>query len=151
MPDKNNDLDLLMKNLRKGLKIYTTSDLNEAIVFALNQKHDKNSEVKFIKQQVCQEYSISERTLIYSSRRGSVKDARKICCWLLHYDLGLSQRYISVRILGRKTHNRISESIRTFKNLNEKVKSDVELKCKYEAIQKKLIEFINNKQKTECA
>lgn len=150
MPEKNNDLDLLLKNIRKGLKIYTAKELNEAIIAALNQKHDKNSEIKFIKQQVAKEYSISERSLIHSSGRGTIKDARKICCWLLHYDLGLSHRHIAFRILGYKHHNRISLSIREFKTLNEKVKIDSELKTRYEGLQKQLIEFINTKPEAQC-
>jgi chromosomal replication initiation ATPase DnaA len=151
MSDTKTDLDLFLKNLRMGLKIYTATELNEAIIMALNQKHDKNSEIKFIKTQVCKEYSISERALVQSSARGAIKDARRIYCWLLHYDLRLSYRHISFRILGYKYHNRISESIKEFKTLNDKIKRDSELKRKYTDLQKQLIEFINNKQKIECA
>ncbi len=145
MPEKNKELNHFLNNVKKGLKLYSVKELNKALTEVLNRKHDKNPEIQFIKQQVAYDYEISERVLIFSSGRGKIKEARKICSWLLHYDLGIPQRHIAQRIFGYKAHNLICVSIREFRTLSDKIKVDLELKERYIALQKKLIEFISSR------
>lgn len=152
MSSKKNELDLILKNLRKGLVICTAKELNSAILMTISNKinnRDKNPEINFVLAEVAKEYSISERTLFRSSGRGLIKEARKICAWLLHYDLKLSQRHIAIRILECKYHNQISSSIREFKSLKDTIKTDRECKQKYESLQLRLAEFINNAREHE--
>lgn len=147
MSDKtgNNDLEKLLRNIQEGLKRYTLEELNEAMVTVLNNKHDKHEETNFVLDKVCEMYSISRRTLVYSVARGQIKVARRLASCLLYYNVGLSHRFIAARVFFCKYHNGISSGIRAFENLNDKVKADREFKGRYEQVQHQLLEFLNKK------
>jgi chromosomal replication initiation ATPase DnaA len=138
------NVDLLFKNLHKGLQVYSAQELNEAIVGLILKKTTKGEETDFILDQVCETYKITKRTL-FTGKIHKVFEARKLASCLLHYELGLSIRRISV-ILKQKAHNKCGEATRYYKTINKRVKVDREFEEKYRNIQINLITSMNKKE-----
>ncbi|MES2287596.1 MAG: hypothetical protein V4547_18015 [Bacteroidota bacterium] len=140
----NENVDLLFKNLHKGLQVYTAKELNEAIIALILKKTNKGEETEFILEQVCDTYRITKRTL-FTGKIHKVFEARKLASCLLHYELGISLRRIAV-ILKQKAHNKCGEATRYYKTINKNVKVDREFDEKYRSVQIKLIQSMNEKQ-----
>lgn len=136
------DFTELFKNIEQGLKVYSVQELNDALKCELRKREDKLEKTYFVLDEVCALYGITRRTLQYSQKRGLIKEARKLAACVLHYNLGLGQRHIAIRIFSQKYHNSISTSLREFKGLNDQFKADREFKEKYEGIQRKLLLFL---------
>jgi len=144
---QNKEFVSLLDNLERCLKTYSVKELNEALVTFFTNKQDNSLEINFILEQVASEYSISKRTLIRSTARGSVQEAREVAYCLLHLNLGLTLRYISLRIFFKNSHTSITRAVEKCRNLSPSSKQDKDFKTIYEKIQKKLTEFIiENKQ-----
>lgn len=140
------DLESLLKNIQEGLKVYSVKELNAAIIECLNKKHDKREEVEFVLNTIALDYSISRKILIHSTARGRIQEARQLAYCILHFNLGLPMRYIATRIFS-KWHNSVAIAIKQYKNLNVSIKHEREFKEKYEAIQKRLIDYITQQKK----
>lgn len=138
-------LELLFKNLQKGLKAYSPEELTEAITEVLKKKTDRNPEKDFIVSRVCEQYNITPRALIFGIGH-NVYEARKLTACLLHYELGLSLRHIAISVFQQKSHYRVGEATRYFKTINPSVKTDRMFRDKYQNVQLKLIQFMNEKQ-----
>ena len=140
------ELAVLFKNIHKGLKTYSVKELNKAIVEYLNKKPDitNKEDIDFVLLLVCEEYNVTKRILINSTGRGKIQQAREIAYCLLHFDLGLTLRYIAKRIFF-KWHNTVAISCRHLKNVNVNLKPEKEFKDKYDFLQKKLFEYLTKK------
>jgi len=95
---ENKDFENLLKNIQEGLKIYSVKELNEAIIKALNKKHDKTLEIDYVLTLVATKYGISIKTLKQKNARGKILEAKQISYCLLNQNLGLSIRYIAEKI-----------------------------------------------------
>ncbi len=95
---ENKDFENLLKNIQEGLKVYSIKELNEAIIKALNKKHDKTLEIDYVLTLVATKYGISIKTLKQKNARGNILEAKQICYCLLNQNLGLSIRYIAEKI-----------------------------------------------------
>lgn len=95
---ENKDFENLLKNIQEGLKLYSVKELNEAILKALNKKHDKTLEIDYVLTLVCNKYGITVKSLKQKNARGSILEAKQICYCLLNQNLGLSIRYIAEKI-----------------------------------------------------
>jgi len=144
---ENDQLQSLLKNLQEAFKSYTVQEINAAILDFLNKKGDKNEEISFVLNNIAGEYGITKRTLLNSGCRGKISQAKNIAYCVLHYNLGLPIRHISVRVFSRSEGNHLSvfKATKYFRSLNTDVKVDREFKDIYERIVKKLNEFIKTK------
>ena len=85
----NTQIETLLKNIQQGLKKYSVSELNDAIVNALSSKHDKSEEIKYVIAIVCNHFNVSEYSLINIKKRGKIQDAKQIAYCLLYCNLRL--------------------------------------------------------------
>ena len=134
----NVEIKKLLKNIQDGLKLYSLQELNEAIVNSLNTKHDKTTEIEYVLNLVCNEFSITKAAIKSVNIRGTLQDAKQIAYCLLHFNLGLSIRHISERVFFN-SHTSVANGIMKLKNANILLKQDKEFVDKYNALQQKLI------------
>lgn len=139
------DIEGLLKNIQEGLKKYTIKELNQAIVEFLNKKDDKTQEINYILEIVSQEFNISIRLLKQKNGRGDISEAKQVAYCLLHFNLGLSSRYIAERVFITQWHSVVHKAIVRFKSINLSLKPDREFMEKYEALNKKFIENFTSK------
>ena len=99
MPDKK-DIEQLLKNIQEGLKKFTVKELNDAIISFLNKKDDKSLEIDYVLQIVSEEFNTSVRILKKQNIRGILQEAKQISYCILHFNLGLSTRYIADKVFG---------------------------------------------------
>lgn len=142
---ENKDIEILLKNIQEGLKVYTLKELNNALAEVLNKTHDKKDEIEFVLNSVMQHYNISYRILKQSHTRGVKQEYKQMAYCLLYFNLGLPIRYISSRIFLNWPTS-VLTGIKKYKNLNPELKQDKKFLETYETLQKKLIKFITDKQ-----
>lgn len=135
-----NDLAICFSNIGKALKTYSVAEFNTAVIEVLkSQETDlKKAEVNKVLDIVAEQFSISKRTLIKSSGRGTIQTAKFQAYLLLHFDLGLNTRYIAERVFD-KWQNSIMCAIRYYKSLNTEIPEDREFLEVYTLLQKKII------------
>jgi len=138
MPEKK-EIELLLKNIQEGLKKYSVKELNDAIITFLNKKEDKSQEIDYVFQIVCEEYQTNIRTLKKNNIRGILQEAKQIVYCILHFNLGLSTRYIAEKIFSN-WHTSVHTGIRRYKGSNINLKQDREFLQKYELLSTKFIE-----------
>lgn len=140
----NKEIESLLKNIQEGLKKYTVQELNTAIVSFLNSKHDKTQEIDFVLKIVCDEFQISKKILKSSKNaRGVLQEAKQIAYCLLHFNIGLSIRYISDRIFFNG-HTSVFIGVQKFKNADHEHKADKVFIETYNKLQTKLIENLTH-------
>ena len=132
------EVESLLKNIQRGLKLYSVQDLNRAIVTFLNKKNDKTADIDKVMGIVCKEYSITKESLKSKNARGNLQEAKQICYCLLHFNLGLSIRHISEKIFFNWPTS-VSIGVKKYKNADVKHKQDKKFIEKYEKLQKQLI------------
>lgn len=137
MPEKK-DIEQLLKNIQEGLKKYTVKELNDAIISFLNKKDDKSKEIDYVLSLVCEEFNTNLRTLT-GNVRGILQEGKQIAYCVLHFNLGLSTRYIADKIFNN-WHTSVHIGIKRFKNCNMQIKQDREFMERYELITKKFFE-----------
>lgn len=145
----NKEIVTLLKNIQEGLKHYTPEELNDALVKVLSEKHDKAPEIDFILSSVASKYDISRRTLLKSSARGEIQQARTLAYCLLHINLGLSIRHIAQKIFVKKYHNSVAVAIKYYRNCDQKIPSERDFLQKYEALKIDLIRFIQDQNNNQ--
>lgn len=138
--DDKKEVESLLKNIQEGLKNYSVKELNEAIISFLNKKDDKTEEIDTVFSIVCEEYKTTSRALKKNNIRGELIEAKQIIYCVLHFNLGLSTRYIADRVFFN-WHGSVFQGIKKFKNCDLNIKQDREFVQKYEKISSK---FINN-------
>ena len=136
----NKEIVALLNNIQEGLKHYTPDELNKILVKELSKKHDKAPEIEFVLNSVCKKFTISRRTLIKSSSRGEIQQARALAYCLLNLNLGLSIRHIATKIFN-KWANSVAIAIKYYRNCDTKIPSEKRFLQKYEELQKQLIQF----------
>lgn len=129
---------LSIKKRLKGVKKNINSmevDINKTL--SLNNYKKKEAKKTVHKLAVMLGYTYKE---ILSKKSGShgLSTSKKIAYQLLHFELGLSIRFISSNVFGYKYHNAVGKSIREFKKLNDKLKADREHLEKYEYLKNKI-------------
>ena len=145
----NNKLELesLLSNIQEGLKKFTIKELNEAIISFLNKKSDKSLEINYVMQIVSDEYQITLQTLKSKNARGNLQEAKQIAYCLLHFNLGLSFRYISNRVFFNN-HNSVAIGAKRLEKADPHHIVDKNFIEKYKTLEGKLISnFINLRKK----
>ncbi len=140
MSDKK-EVENLLRNIQKGLKLYPVKDLNEAIITFLNKKNDKSIEIERVMVLVCKEYGISKSSLKSKNARGTLQEAKQITYCLLHFVLGLSIRFIATKIFFNWPTS-VSIGIKKYKDGDINHKQDKKFIDKYLHLQSKLVEEI---------
>lgn len=146
MPEKK-DIELLLKNIQEGLKKYTVKELNDAIITFLSKKGDKFEEINYVLQLVIDEFNITMHTLKKSNARGSITEAKQIAYCMLHFNIGLSTRYIATRIFNN-WHTSVHTGILKLKKSDINHKQDKEFIDKYQLLSNRFIEHFT-KEKTK--
>lgn len=139
--DNNREIENLLKNIQEGLKKFSVKELNSAIIKILNKKEDKTREIDYVLNAVCNEYSISRSTLKNKNVRGTLQEAKQITYCLLHFNLGLSIRYIANRVFDNWPTS-VSIGIQRYKKADITHKEDKKFVDKYVKLEKKLINKI---------
>jgi hypothetical protein len=134
------DIETLLKNIQEGLRNYSVKELNDAIISFLNKKDDKSAEIDFVFQIVCEEYSTSSRILKKNNVRGVLHEAKQIIYCILHFNLGLSIRYIAERVFNNKWHNSVHMGIKRYRDCDPALKQDRIFAEKYQLLSGKFIE-----------
>ena len=132
------EVESLLKNIQKGLRLYSVQDLNQAIVKFLNTKNDKSVDINKVMIMVCKEYNITKTSLHSKNARGNLQEAKQICYCLLHFNLGLSIRHISEKIFFNWPTS-VSIGIKKLKTADVKHKQDKKFIERYEKLQNQLI------------
>jgi hypothetical protein len=145
---ENKEIELLLKNLQNGLKRHSVSELNDAISIAINNKDDIKSDIDFILSLVAKDYGITIKAIKRNYARGKATDAKQIAYCLLHFNLGLSIRYIAKNVFHNWATS-VFTGIKRFKNSDVKVKNDAEFIDRYKRLQEKVIKYLENKTKTK--
>jgi hypothetical protein len=147
MPEKK-EIELLLKNIQEGLKKYSVKELNEAIISFLNKKEDKSKEIDYVFQIVCEEYNTNTRTLKKNNIRGVLQEGKQIIYCILHFNLGLSTRYIAEKVFSN-WHTSVHTGIRRFKSSDINLKQDREFLQKYHLLSTKFIENFSKEKSIE--
>ena len=142
------DIESLLKNIQEGLKHYSVKELNDAIISFLNKKDDKSHEIDYVFQLVCEEYKTSARILRKSNIRGTLHEAKQLIYCILHYNLGLSTRYIADKIFNN-WHNSVHMGIKRYKNYDPAIKQDRIFMEKYQSLSRKFIENFTKEKNIE--
>jgi len=146
MSDKH-EIENLLKNIQEGLKNYSVKELNEAIISFLNKKDDKTEEIDHVFSIVCEEYQTSPRVLKKNNVRGILHEAKQVIYCILHFNLGLSTRFIAERVFGN-WHNSVHTGIKKYKEANPDIKGDRIFLEKYQLLSGKFIQTFT-KEKIE--
>jgi chromosomal replication initiation ATPase DnaA len=146
MSDKT-EIENLLKNIQEGLKNYSVKELNEAIIDFINKKDDKTEEIDYVFQIVCDEYKTSPRILKKNNVRGVLHEAKQIIYCILHFNLGLSTRFIADRVFNN-WHNSVHSGIKKYKLCDPAIKQDRIFLEKYSLLSAKFIETFT-KEKIE--
>ncbi len=141
---RSKEFEELLENIQQCLKKYSVQELNQALVTFFAKKQDNADEIDFVLQTVANEYSISKRTLIHSSARGNVQEAKEQAYCILHLNLGITLRHISKRIFLQRNHQGVSKVIQEFKNKSTEVKWGKSFIPRNEKIQKQLAEYLTS-------
>jgi chromosomal replication initiation ATPase DnaA len=141
----NKDLEQLLKNIQDSLKVYSIKELNQAIIVALNEKHDKTIEINYILDIVSSHYKISIKQLKGRYGKGRIADAKQIAYCLLYFNLGIPIRQIAMKIFFNWPTS-VTIGIKRLKNADIKVKSDKEFKDTYQLLTEKLIKVISQEK-----
>jgi chromosomal replication initiation ATPase DnaA len=142
----NQDIETLLKNIQQGLKKYSVNELNDAIVKALTDNHDKSEEIKYVMTIVCNEFKVSEYALKNMKKRGSLQEAKQIAYCLLYFNVGLSIREIANNIFFN-WHTSVANGIKRFKKSDVQHKQDKAFIDKYIVLRNKLLLFVKEQNK----
>jgi hypothetical protein len=138
---ENEEVEYLLNNIQKGLKMYSVKELNNAIKKILTKKDEKIDEINYILNIVCDHFDITLTQLKKKGARGKIIEAKQTAYCLLHFKIGLSIRYIATKIFNNWP-NSISIGIKRFKNADVKIKQDVVFMNNYNKLQEQLIVYI---------
>jgi chromosomal replication initiation ATPase DnaA len=138
-------IEVLLRNIQEGIRLYGVKELNEAITKTLYSKTDKADEIDFILNMVANDFNLSRHSMIKSKKHGYPQKARQLAYCLLYFDIGLSLREIG-SIFGKYVRS-ISIAIENYRKINPDIKPDKEFLEKYNFYQQKILLYINEKNK----
>lgn len=147
--NKDKDIEDLLKNIQEGLKKYTIKELNAAIVEFFNRKDDKTQEIYYVLEIVSAEYNTNIRILKKKNVRGEISDAKQLAYCLLHFNLGLSTRYISEKVFQSNWHSPVHKAVLRLKEANPALKPDRQFIEMYNKLSQKLIDNFAIQNKVE--
>ena len=142
---KSAELEQLLKNIQVGLKNYTIKELKDGIVSYFNKKDDKTFEINTILSVVSDYYETTISTLKEKNVHGDLHDAKQLCYCLLHFQLGLSTRYIGGRVFDYNCHTNVHRGIMRYKKANMDLKPDRDFVEKYEVLKKTCVDKFKKK------
>ena len=116
-PIKNKDLADLISNFQNALKVYTPKQLNDAVLLVLNEKHGPPKQVNYVIKAVSSVYKLPENVILSRNTRGVVQEARMVAYAVLHFDLQMSFRHISLKVFKRLSHGGVTRTCSQFKDL----------------------------------
>jgi hypothetical protein len=138
---ENTEVEYLLTNIQKGLKIYSVKELNNAITKILNKKDEKIDEINYVLDLVCEHFEITQSQLKKKGTRGKIIDAKQTAYCLLHFHIGLPIRYIARKVFNNWP-NSISIGIKRMKCADMKIKQDEIFINNYKKLQQKLSVYI---------
>ena len=141
------EIETLLRNIQEGLKKFTLKELNEAIVDFFNRKDDKSKEIHIILDLVCADFDTSLRILKKKNVRGDISEAKQLSYCLLHYNLGLSTRYIAEKVFTGHWHSVVYKAILRLKNAQPNIKSDREFLERYQKLNERFIDKLTEANK----
>jgi chromosomal replication initiation ATPase DnaA len=135
------DVEVLLKNIQEGIRLYGVKDLNDAISKALYEKTDKGKEIEFVLNIVSNEFNITRHFLFNSKKHGHSQKAKQLTYCLLYFDIGLSLREIA-KIFGKYVRS-IAIAIEKYRELSPNFPEDIEFLKLYKNFQQQILEYIN--------
>ena len=139
------EIELLLRNIQKGLRKYSVKELNDGILAFLYKKHDKSHETDYVLEIVCKEYEISLSSLKSKNVRGNIQEAKQIAYCLLHFNLGLSIRQIASRVFMNWPTS-VSLGVKKYKTADSTHAQDKKFIDRYEKLQEQLIKYIREQE-----
>lgn len=130
----------LLKNLQTGLRKFTLKEFNDSLSTILNKSKDKNAGIEYVFHLIQEKYGVSEKTLKYGKGR-NVTEAKQMSYCLFYFNLGLSTRYIALKIF-QNWQNSVQIAITRMKNADMNHKEDAKLLDTYNTLSEKLIQYI---------
>jgi chromosomal replication initiation ATPase DnaA len=141
----NKQLEELFKHIQIGLNKCTVKELNEAIISFISTKYDKSHEIDYVFKIVSDDYNVNPEILKQKNVRGIYNEAKEIIYCILHFNMGLSIRYIAKYVFFNN-HMTVHGGIKKFNNLNENFKQDKLFMERYNKLSGQFIEYFT-KQK----
>lgn len=140
MSDEQIELKILFKNIHKGINTYgSVENLNNAFSDFLSRKDgNKDDIVRIIVDAICKDFKITTLQLFRIHSRGEIKQAKYICCCILHFELGMPLRTISRAVFKQKDHNFVFLGIKKHRDIRIDIKPDREYKDRYDRILKSI-------------
>jgi hypothetical protein len=133
-----NAVSLLLKNISDGLSVLSISELNQAISEILIKKKEKTKDLELLYDVVCNEFSVTRKSLKEKYTRGNISTAKTILYVIMNKHLGMSKRSIAISFSAYP--NSVNVAVNYFDNLNpEKIKPD---NIFYQSYQKCLTKFL---------
>lgn len=137
-------IERLLKNIQQGLKKYSLSELNRALLEALSKRNDKSDEIQYVLKIVSNDYCISEYALKNTKKRGDLHEAKQIAYCLLYFNVGLSIRDIATNVFSNG-HTSVANGVGKLKKANIEHKQDRKFLERYYHLQTKFLTYIQNK------
>lgn len=134
--DKKEDINNLLTNIQRGLELYSVSELNEAIVEAINKKDEKSVKINRVAEAVSDIFNIKKRTLLSTAFRGQNKLPAAILIVFLRKELDINHRYMAKNVfnINASSESSIFRIITQYKTLNVNIKKDAEFLNHYEKV-----------------
>jgi chromosomal replication initiation ATPase DnaA len=135
----NYEIEHLLNNIQKSLKIYSVRELNDALKDIISYKDSsKKEDINYSLNLVCEYFNITISQLMGKDNRGMIVDAKQIAYCLLYFDVKLSVKNISKNIF-HNWRNSVYRGINRFKNINVNIKEDEVFFCNYNNIRDKFL------------
>lgn len=131
-----NQVHALIDILKKGaLKFGGYDQLKTELLSVISKTDERNKYVETILDCVCDDYQTT-RSALMSTQRGALSEAREIAYCILHLELNLSDRFIAHSIFKKNKFNHVCvhNAVKKFRTLNDKSKSDMAFKERYDRI-----------------
>ena len=139
----NYEIEHLLTNIQKSLKIYSVRELNNALKDIISYKDsNKKDDINYSLNLVCEHFKITITQLMGKDNRGTIIDAKQIAYCLLYFDVKLSVKNISKSIFHNWI-NSVYRGINRFKDININIKEDEMFLSNYNILKQKFIVYKN--------
>ena len=139
----NYEIEHLLHNIQKSLKIYSVKELNNALKDIISYKDsNKKDDINYSLNLVCEHFKITINQLMGKDNRGTIVDAKQIAYCLLYFDVKLSVKNISKNIF-HNWRNSVYRGINRFKDININIKEDEMFLSNYNTLKEKFVEYKN--------
>ena len=139
----NYEIEHLLTNIQKSLKIYSVRELNNALKDIISYKDsNKKDDINYSLNLVCEHFKITITQLMGKDNRGTIIDAKQIAYCLLYFDVKLSVKNISKSIF-HNWRNSVYRGINRVKDININIKEDEMFLSNYNILKQKFIVYKN--------